>query len=138
MRRFPGLFLLAAAVATSGCYHAVIETGRQPSGQTIQREWAHSFIAGLVPPSVTETAAACPNGVARVETQHSFLNMLAQFVTFSIYSPMTIEVQCASGDDNENDDIDTIEAARADAAAAMDEAVRRSAKTGEPVLVRLE
>jgi hypothetical protein len=34
--------------------------------------------------------------VARVETQHSFLNMLATIVTFNLYTPMTLTVTCAS------------------------------------------
>ena len=63
------------------------------SPATFERPWAHSFPAGLVPPSVTETASVCPNGVSRVETVHSFLNVVAQIVTFSIYTPMTILVQ---------------------------------------------
>lgn len=127
------LFLLA------GCYQAVINTGRQPSGQTIERPWAHSFLAGLVPPSVTETASACPNGVARVETVHSFLNVVAQIVTFSIYTPMTILVQCASGDVPEDAASESVvRGNRDDAAQAMLEAVRRSLETRQAVYVALD
>jgi Bor protein len=54
-------------------------------------------VFGLVPPSTVETAAKCPNGVAKVETQLSFLNQLVSVLTLSIYTPMTIEVTCASG-----------------------------------------
>jgi len=86
---------LAAAALLGGCYHAVIDTGREPSGTTISKPWAHSFVGGLVPPSVVETAQKCPAGVARVETQQSFLNLLAQGLTWGIYSPMTITVSCA-------------------------------------------
>src|SRR5512141_2943195 len=88
--------LIVAACALSGCYHATIDTGLAPSGQTVTKPWANSFIAGLVPPAVVETASKCPNGVAKVETQHSFLNMLASFVTFNIYTPMQIDVTCAA------------------------------------------
>lgn len=88
-------FVLAAAALLGGCYHAVIDTGRELSGTTISKPWAHSFIGGLVPPSVVETAQKCPAGVARVETQQSFLNLLAQGLTGGIYSPMTITVSCA-------------------------------------------
>jgi hypothetical protein len=138
MRIIRGLVLLIAAVGISGCYHAVINTGRQPSGQTIERQWAHSFIGGLVPPSVTETASQCPNGVARVSTQLSFLNMVAHLVTFSIYSPMTINVQCAGGDD-ENDAAgsDLAVVRTGSAAAAMQDAVDLAARTGQPVRVDL-
>lgn len=107
MKRIAGV--LAIALLTGGCYHATIVTGKPASGETISNPWAHSFIAGLVPPKIVETAAQCPNGVARVETQHSFLNMLAQFVTFSLYSPMTIEATCASGEDMDVEPVQTPE-----------------------------
>jgi hypothetical protein len=97
MRTLASAALVVAVMASAGCYHATIETGRPESGQRIELPWATGFIGGLVPPQTVETAQRCPNGVARVETYHSFLNMLATWLTFSIYSPMTIEVTCASG-----------------------------------------
>jgi hypothetical protein len=87
---------VVAAFALTGCYHAVIQTGRPESTDVISIKWANSFIFGLVPPPVVETASRCTNGVAKVETQHSFLNGLAAFVTFSIYTPMQIDVTCAA------------------------------------------
>lgn len=116
----------ALALASSGCYHATIVTGQPAGTQMVTNPWAHSFIAGLVPPSTVETAAQCPNGVAQVETQHSFLNMLAQFVTFSIYSPMTIEVTCASG--GMDGDVDFVETR---------EELERALSSGEPFLLRV-
>lgn len=95
MRVVSRLFVPVSAVLLSGCYHAVIDTGREPNGTTITRPWAASFIGGLVPPPVVETAQKCPAGVAKVETQQSFLNLLAQGLTGGLYSPMTITVSCA-------------------------------------------
>jgi len=63
------VLLLASVLALGGCYHATVETGRAPSGQTVENAWAHSFIGGLVPPSTVNTASECPDGVARVRTQ---------------------------------------------------------------------
>ena len=83
------------ALGVSGCYHATIDPGRSPSGATIHNDWAHSFVYGLVPPSTVSTASECPSGVARVETQMSFLNGLVSGLTFGLYTPMTITVQCA-------------------------------------------
>jgi hypothetical protein len=127
----------------AGCHHGrlrycPVRVAGQDAGQTIERPWAHSFIGGLVPPSVTETASQCPNGVARVSTQLSFLNMVAHLVTFSIYSPMTINVQCAGGDD-ENDAAgsDLAVVRTGSAAAAMQDAVDLAARTGQPVQVDL-
>ena len=125
-------------VVVAGCYQATINTGRPASGQTIERPWAHSFLAGLVPPSVTETASACPNGVARVETVHSFLNVVAQIVTFSVYTPMTITVQCAAGGVPEEAEGDVVQGDREAANQAMAEAVRRSLESGQAVYIDLE
>lgn len=137
MPRLHRILLIAGLFVTGGCYKAVIETGRQPNGQTIERPWAHSFIGGLVPPSVTETASQCSGGIARVTTQHSFLNLVAEAVTFGIYSPMTITVQCAGGDDEQQEDA-TIEASRDAATEAFSQAIERSAESGGPVWVRIQ
>ncbi len=93
MRR--AMIVLAVLAVTTGCYHAIIETGRAPSPQTIEKPWAHSFIYGLVPPTPVETQQVCRNGVSKVETQMSFVNALASAVTSGIYTPLTIKVTCA-------------------------------------------
>src|SRR5690606_15740127 len=51
---------------------------------------------GLIPPPAVNTASTCPNGVAKVETQHSFLNSLVGMITFGIVTPIQITVTCAS------------------------------------------
>ena len=89
-RRLAVAALSLFAVTSSACYHAIVETGRPASSQVIDQPWA-----GLIPPPVVQTASACPNGVAKVETQHSFLNSLVAIVTFSIITPMQITVTCA-------------------------------------------
>ncbi|HEY0022487.1 MAG TPA: Bor family protein [Longimicrobium sp.] len=129
------LSTLALSVAAAGCYHASIDTGLTPNGVVVENEWAHSFIGGLVPPSTVETAAQCPNGVARVETQHSFLNLLANFLTGGIYSPMTITVQCA-GATALNADAEVIRVAKGESAeAALNSAVALSRDSDAPVFV---
>ncbi len=87
--------VVAAAIALSGCYHATIETGLTPSTQVLEQSFASSWIYGLVPPKTVETASRCPDGVARVETQHTFVNQLVGFLTLGIYTPMHIRVTCA-------------------------------------------
>ena len=87
--------VLCLAVLLAGCYHATIETGRTPSNVTLEDRWADSWILGLVPPAIINTAARCPSGVARVETQLSFLNQLVGLLTFGIYTPMDVRVTCA-------------------------------------------
>ena len=102
MRRGLRALSLVGLFALVGCYHAVIETGRPAGTTVVTKPWAMSFIFGLVPPPVENVAQQCTNGVSKVETQHSFLNGLVAAVTFSLVTPMQIDVTCAAagGDDN--------------------------------------
>ena len=87
----------ASIIVLSGCYHATVETGVTPSTEVIDQPFASSWIYGLVPPKTVATAERCSNGVAKVETQHSFLNQLVGILTLGIYTPMAIKVTCAEG-----------------------------------------
>jgi hypothetical protein len=87
--------LLAALTTLAACFHATIETGLTPSTQVLERKFASSWIYGLVPPKTVETASRCPHGVAKVETQLSFLNQVVHILTLGIYTPMDIRVTCA-------------------------------------------
>lgn len=86
----------ASLIVLAGCYHATVETGATPSTEVINKSFASSWIYGLVPPSTVSTAERCPNGVAKVETQLSFVNQLVGFLTLGIYTPMEIKVTCAA------------------------------------------
>ena len=97
IKRLQGNFLIVVLFSLfllAGCYHATIDTGLAPGSKTVEM-WKHSWIYGLVPPSVVEAQSECENGVARVETQMSFVNGLVGALTFSIYTPMTVIVTCA-------------------------------------------
>jgi Bor protein len=87
--------LLAGLTVLGACYHATIETGLTPSTRVLEQKWASSWIYGLVPPKSVETASRCPDGVAKVETQLSFLNQVVHILTLGIYTPMDIRVTCA-------------------------------------------
>jgi hypothetical protein len=126
---------ILAAFALTGCYHAVIQTGRPESTDVISIKWANSFIFGLVPPPIVETASRCTNGVAKVETQHSFLNGLAAAVTFSLYTPMQIDVTCAARGTASADPVIKVEQGRT-VEQALTEAVRVSSEKNTPVYVQ--
>ena len=140
MRRSLTSSLVLAVVAAAGCYHATIQTGLTPSTQTIERHWASSWIDGLVPPSYTQTASACPSGVARVDTQLSFPNMLVGFLTLGIYTPMDIVVTCGSNRSSAVPADRTIQvgagATPQHAQAAMDSAVVRSERERQPMFLK--
>ena len=78
------------------CYAAKVETGLPASNTQIRQTFASSWIYGLVPPKTVAAAAQCPNGVAVVETQLSFLNQVVGVLTLGIYTPMQIVVTCAA------------------------------------------
>jgi len=92
MNRFLPYLLLLLLPA---CYAAKVETGLPASKTQIRQTFASSWIYGLVPPKTVAAAAQCPNGVAVVETQLSFVNQLVGFLTLGIYTPMQIVVTCA-------------------------------------------
>jgi hypothetical protein len=131
---------LVAVVALVACYHATIETGLQPSTQTIEKSFASGWIYGLVPPSTVSTTSRCPSGVARVETQLSFVNQLVNFLTLGIYTPMSIKVTCAAtGHAQATPSAPTV-GVRADASTLVVQAVFAAAaaqatSTGAPVFV---
>ena len=89
---YAGLLLSAP-----GCYHAIVDTGLQAGTEVIMKPWASGWIYGLVPPSPINAASQCKSGVAKVETQLSFVNQLVSILTLGIYTPMDIRVTCASG-----------------------------------------
>jgi len=90
-----GATLLTTIFSLTACYHATIDTGLTPSTQVVEQSFASSWIYGLVPPKTVETASRCPNGAAKVETQHTFVNQLVGIITLGIYTPIQIRVTCA-------------------------------------------
>ncbi len=142
MSGFRGVLFAGVVLVSTGCFHATIETGARPSTQVIEQPWAASWIFGLVPPKTVETASQCPNGVARVETQMTFLNGVVRILTFNIFTPMTITVTCASGGSSGDGaaDADVVlpeDATAAQRQRALQQAALRSAEEGTPILVRL-
>jgi hypothetical protein len=126
---------VVAVFALTGCYHAVIQTGRPESSDVISIKWANGFIFGLVPPPVVETAARCTNGVAKLETQHSFLNGLAAAVTFGIYTPIQIDVTCAARGTASGESVIKVEKGKT-AAQALNEAAALAVEKDSPVFVQ--
>lgn len=136
------LCLFALVFVMSGCYHAQVTTGLEASNEVYQQKWASGFIAGLVPPSMVNGAEHCSNGVAKVETRHSFLNMIAQMITFSLYSPMEITVTCASASADISAGGQSLEIAYNSSEEILEDtynkAITMSAKTEKPVYIQFK
>ncbi|MFN0181854.1 MAG: Bor/Iss family lipoprotein [Gemmatimonadales bacterium] len=133
---------LAITANLSACYHAVIETGATPSTQVVEEKWAASWLEGLVPPKMMETAAKCPGGVARVETRMSFLNRVAAFLTLGIYTPMHVTATCAASSSADAEamaaDVIVPDGDTAAQVEAVNEGARLSMNAGRAVLLRFE
>jgi hypothetical protein len=86
---------IGVVAVCSACHHARIETAAKPSTITIEEPFASGWLFGLVPPKLVSTAGKCQQGIARVETQITFVNGLVRFLTLGIYTPMWIKVTCA-------------------------------------------
>lgn len=129
--------VVMVAVLASGCYHVQVETGLEASTTTIKRPWAPSFIGGLVPPAVVETASKCKRGVASVSSQLSFLNMIAAIATASIYTPMEIIVTCSTGRALEANSGGTVQVGD-DLSAAITKAAEMSLESGRPILLQFK
>ncbi len=91
------LLAVAPLLLTTACYRVTVITGATPAPQVVDKEWALSFVYGLVPPPVLEMKDTCKQGVAQVVTERSFLNGLVGAITWSIFTPMHTTVTCASG-----------------------------------------
>jgi hypothetical protein len=133
--------VIAVTASLPACYHATIETELTPSLMKIEQPFASSWVYGLVPPKYVETAEECPNGVARVDTQLSFVNGLVGILTLGIYTPMNIEVTCAAGG-SASDDVEASVELGAEMSPgakqkAMTEAAQLSKRTGAPVYIVL-
>jgi len=89
--------LALVAFLGTGCFHQIVQTGQAAGPTVIDKQWQNSFVIGLVPPPELDVKAQCPQGVAKVETERSFLNGLVGAITYNIYTPIHATVTCASG-----------------------------------------
>lgn len=98
--------LAAAAVAFPGCYTIRYERrGTAAEAGAPRERWHHAFVGGALPGSrAVPLEEICPGGVARVESQVTFLNAIGQIVTTfgvlwplhaPIWEPSTVRVVCA-------------------------------------------
>ena len=130
------LAIAAVALAASACHHQVIQTGRTPGPTVVHKPWTSTWVLGLVPAKPIDVSSQCPNGVATVETQRTFMNGFVALFTGIVWVPVDVKVTCAVGRASLNG-LEVINVARDASAEARDAALRaamvRSSRTGKPV-----
>lgn len=135
------LLVTVFAFAASGCYHAsVVTTGLPPGPVVVDQPFASSWVYGLVPPKTVDAAAECPDGVAMVETELSFLNQLVGALTMGIYTPMHIKVTCAATESmaGEETEADVVVEEHSSVVEAFEVAAEEAVVSGVPVIVRFD
>jgi hypothetical protein len=95
-RRLWSVAASAGLLLSTACYHATVETGRSPGTTVVSKPWVSTFLWGLVPAKDIDVSAQCPSGIARVETQQTFVNGLVGAVTLGIYTPQSATITCAA------------------------------------------
>ena len=91
------LFPLLTAAGPSGCFRQTVHSGLTPSETVVQREMVATWLWGIIPATPIDVRPVCQVGVAKVETQQTFINGLAAVVTLGLYSPQWVRVTCAEG-----------------------------------------
>ena len=92
------ILMLVMSISFISCYNASVITDKTPSDVIIEEPWALSFVFGLIPPATIDASEKFKNGIAKVETELSFLNQLVSGLTGGLVTPMHITVTCAVAD----------------------------------------
>lgn len=90
------LLTSVAALALAGCHVVRYDTGRPASPRTVTIP-LDFFLWGLTGNHVVDLDAACPEGVARWRNEARGSDVLIGLVTFGIWSPRTVTIECAEG-----------------------------------------
>ena len=140
MQRRGGLILALTAFLMTGCYHQIVHTGATPApGNAVVQKTVSLWVFGLVGAEV-DTTADCPSGVAIIETQQTFLNGLVGVVTLGIYTPQTVTITCAGGEEDSVPDAPVVtiatDASTEEAETAARRAFELARRSHEPVILR--
>ncbi len=132
--------LAIVTLFVTGCYHQVVRTGAPAGDVVIEEPWTATYLLGLVPATSINTATRCPNGVAVIVTEQTFLNGFVGVITLGIYTPQSVTITCAAapltmgGGVHLHAPVDASIEARD---ATIRDAIRLARRTGERVVVHL-
>ncbi len=116
--------LLATLVGTlcAGCYnHTFVNPNVTPELEPSYSRWHnHWFFGVFTSTAELELDEVCPQGVARIEDVHTFVNGLLAALIGIVYSPTTVKVYCADTSTAVDVEVSTIDADRLRAMVAAD------------------
>ena len=85
---------LAGAGATTACDKVTyVNPNTTPSGVVVAHT-GHFFLYGLVGNEEVWANQMCPNGVARIVSKFTFIDLVLQAITIDLYTPRTYEIEC--------------------------------------------
>jgi hypothetical protein len=88
--------VLAAALASSGCYKATfVEDPSDLDREPTHEETTDHFVFGVIGEHDYDASKVCPNGASVVRTGGNGVTGLATVATLGIYSPRKVYVTCA-------------------------------------------
>ena len=87
---------LAILLTTAACFHQSVQSGLQPSSTVVEPQYVSTWLWGIIAAQPIDVRQQCPSGVAKVETEQSFMNGLVGALTLGIYSPQRLRVTCAA------------------------------------------
>lgn len=94
------LFVVAAlGLLLVGCFkHQYVAPNSSAQPSPSYSSWHHHFVWGLINASgQVNLEQVCPQGIARIENEMSFVNGLVTVFTGALYQPTTVEVYCNNG-----------------------------------------
>jgi hypothetical protein len=89
------LFTTALVLALAGCFKQAVSTGLPPGTKVVDKPWTSTWIFGLIEAKPIDVRSDCPQGVATVLTQLTFMNWLGSVVTLGIWMPRSVTITCS-------------------------------------------
>ena len=98
MRRLAAIVSVAGLLLGTGCFKHSVRDERLKPGTRTTEAWKPYVVVGLAPVGKEPIYAECPSGIALFEAEHSILNMLVGFITWNIFTPISVSYACAAGE----------------------------------------
>jgi hypothetical protein len=131
MRRAFALLLSVISITSAQAQDSTSMSARV----TAAKQWATTFVYGVVPAAVAQAAAECQDGLAKVRRGQTPANTLVSIVSLGMFNPITILVTCALPSEKPAIDVPA-DATMDERRNALADAVDESLKTHRPVVVR--